>query len=331
MAGCGLIGVRRGRVAQAHPSSEVVAVTDVDPERGRSLADELGCDWEPDWAAALSRRPDVCIVATPHKYLAELTTMALRAGTHVLCEKPLGRTPDEARVAIRASEESGYLLKTGFNLRHHEGIARAHALAVEGRIGPLTYARCRYGHGGRPGYDREWRSDPDISGGGELIDQGVHVLDLFRWFLGEFMEIKAFTATTHWDFAPLEDNVFALMRTAAGHIALMHASATQWRNLFSLEVFGRDGYIVVEGLGGSYGPERLRIGLRNPAGGVPHEEDVPLRGDDPWRAEWDEFLAAIRERRQPLANGDDGLRALTLAHEIYRAARDGVRVRRSGS
>ena len=180
-------------------------------------------------------------------------------------------------------DQAGVILKTGFNHRHHPAIWRAHELCAEGAIGPLMFIRAVYGHGGRPGYDKEWRADADLSGGGELLDQGVHIVDLCRWFLGDFAEVFGSTATYFWDLghfesagrdspraangqsvAPssisLEDNAFALLRTADGRVAQFHTSWTQWKNRFSFEVFGRDGYLRVEGLGGSYGVERLEVG-----------------------------------------------------------------------
>jgi predicted dehydrogenase len=282
----------------------------------------VGSAWAATWDEAVrERRFDACIVATPHRFLSPMTIAAVRSGCDVLCEKPLGRNPAEAAEAVAAAREHHRILGTGFNLRHHWAIEAAHAAVVGGEIGSVIFARCRYGHGGRAGYEREWRGDPEAAGGGELVDQGVHVLDLFRWFLGEPVRVQGLVATAFWPVAPLEDNAFALLQTAAGVTAEMHVSWTQWRNLFSLEVFGRDGYAIVEGLGGSYGPETLRLGRRQE--GVPPTETsvVAPAGHDPWAVEWDEFVAAVRERRAPLASGEDGLRALELAYEIYRVAR----------
>lgn len=322
VAGAGLIGSRRAHIAQADADTTVAVVVDTDVERARALAAEIGCEWSTDWRSALERaRPDACVVATPHKYLTPLTVLALDAGCHVLCEKPLGRTPDEAFAAVTAARTASRVLKTGFNLRYHAGIRKAHEVAMRGSLGDLMHIRCRYGHGGRPGYDREWRGDPELSGGGELIDQGIHVLDLFRWFLGDFDAVRGFISKAFWVAGGVEDNVFALLRTPSGQIGLLHASWTQWRNLFSLEVFGRDGYVIVDGLGGSYGPEVLTYGRRDPTGGSPREERIPVDPEDPWRAEWRAFVATVRGGRDPAPSGEDGWRALMLAHEIYREAR----------
>jgi predicted dehydrogenase len=164
-----------------------------------------------------------------------------------------------------------------------------------------------------------------MSGGGQLMDQGVHLLDLCRWFLGDFAEVSGMAATRFWDIAPLEDNAFALLRTAGNQVASLHASWTQW-SLFSFEVSGHDGYLVVEGLGGAYGTERAILGRRDFAAPF-HEEVVEFRGKDrSWDEEWRDFTAAIQEAREPLASGEDGLAALELAHAIYASARSGKTV-----
>jgi predicted dehydrogenase len=250
----------------------------------------------------------------------------MKRGKHVLCEKPLARTVEEGQQMVQVAREAGVRLKCGFNLRHHPAIRQAHQWCEDGNIGVIDWMRCRYGIGGRPGYDQEWRAQAGVSGGGQLMDQGIHALDLFRWFAGDFVEVFGFLATRFWDVAPLEDNAFALLRTARGQVASLHASWTQWKPLFSLEVFGHNGYITVEGLGGAYGTERATLGQRDFA--APFGEDViEFRGEDrSWEGEWQEFVSAIREGREPSANGDDGLAAIELAQGIYESAQSGKTV-----
>jgi predicted dehydrogenase len=149
----------------------------------------------------------------------------------------------------------------------------------------------------------------------------MHILDLFRWFAGGFNQDVGFTATTYWDVAPLEDNAFALLRTAKGQVATLHVSWSQWKNLFSFEVFGKEGYAIVEGLGGSYGVERSILGRRSFTDPF-KEEIIDFRGEDcSWREEWREFVSAIREDREPIGNGNDGLEALKLVYAIYESNR----------
>ncbi|MGB8993038.1 MAG: Gfo/Idh/MocA family oxidoreductase [Desulfobaccales bacterium] len=324
IVGCGLIGNRRAQVAQAL-EDEVLLVADIEAERARATAKAVGADWHDDWQQ-VTNHPDIeaVIVATVNKSLLPVTLGALQSGKHVLCEKPLGRNAREAKEMVEMAQKADRVLKAGFNHRHHPAIWRAHELVQAGKIGPLVSIRAAYGHGGRPGYDQEWRGDPELAGGGELLDQGVHIVDLCRWFLGDFVQVSGMLGTWFWHVQPLEDNGFALLRTASGQIATIHTSWTQWKNLFRFEIFGRDGYLLVNGLGGSYGTETLTLGLRRPESGPPREEIWQFPGpDNSWQAEWQEFKTAIGEQRQPLGNCHDGYHAARVIDAIYESTKTG--------
>lgn len=324
------MGSRRAAVL-FDAGERLIVVADVDLERASLLTDSTGARATASWQDAIEADVDAVIIATPNKFAAPIAIAAAASGKHVLCEKPLGRNTAEAAAIVAAARSAGVTLKTGFNHRHHRAIERAHRLVRSGAVGEPCFLRCVYGHGGRPGYDKEWRGDADLAGGGELLDQGVHVVDLARWFLGEFVEVSAMAATWVWNIGPLEDNGFLLMRTADGKVASVHTSWTQWKNRFSFEVFGRDGYVRVEGLGGSYGPERLIVGRRRPESGPPDEQVEEFPGEDrSWQAEWAEFTSAIREGREPLGNGEDGLEALRLIQAAYEASRTGSVVKLNG-
>lgn len=274
-----------------------------------------------DWEEVIERSDvDAVVVSTPHHSLAPISSAALRAGKHVFCEKPMSMNVVEGEELVAVARQSRRVLCVGFNHRHHPAIRRAHQLAGEGAVGELLFIRCRYGHGGRAGYEREWRMNQGLSGGGELLDQGIHALDLFRWFLGELSVAGAVIANWVWN-ASVEDNVFALLRSAGGQVASLHASWTQWKNMFSFEIFGDRGALVIDGLGGSYGDERLTIYLRNQAG-APAEEHMTFAGPDrSWESEWDEFMAAIHNGQHVAVGGEEGLAALRLAEAVYAAAR----------
>lgn len=324
VVGCGLIGRRRAAVVRESAGSELVIVADIDQSRAQKVARESGCLVTTDWREVVSRDDvDAVIVSTTNDWLAPISIEAARKGKHLLCEKPLGRNPEESWQIVEAARTNRVKLKTGFNHRHHAAIWEAHQLFEQGAIGEICFMRCRYGHGGRPGYENEWRANPEISGGGELLDQGIHALDLFRWFLGDFHEAVGFMATSFWNTS-VEDNAFALLRRAEGQVASLHASWTQWKNLFSFEIFGRDGYLIVEGLGGSYGLERLIWGKRLPGSGPPEEKCFEFPGPDvSWEEEWREFVTAIQEDREPLGNAYDGWQAVKLAHAIYESTATG--------
>jgi predicted dehydrogenase len=184
-------------------------------------------------------------------------------------------------------------------------------------LGEIMFVRARYGHGGRVGYEREWRADPKLSGGGELIDQGVHLIDLAGMFLGEFTQIDGHAITAFWNM-PVDDNAFLSLRTAQGKTAWLHVSCTEWKNLFSFEIYFRHAKLHVEGLGGSYGLERLHYYQMLPQMGPPETiiYEFP-RGDDSWGIELNEFIEDIRLRRTPSPGLTEGKRTLEIVEQIY--------------
>lgn len=343
LVGAGRVGSRRAAVVNEEPMATLVVVADVQEGRATEAAARwgaTGCRVTNDWQEVVASPDlDVVIVSTVNKFLAPISIAALQNGKHVLCEKPMGRNLTEAKRIVDAAQATGKVLKIGFNHRYHPAIRKAHQLCTSSQIGPLFFIRCVYGHGGRPGYEKEWRGDPDLAGGGELLDQGVHLVDLCHWFLGEFTEVVGYTSTYFWELGcfpaadshqssamrhQLEDNAFALLRTASGRVAMLHSSWTQWKNSFLFEIYGRDGYVRVDGLGSSYGKERLTLGRRRPESGPPEEKVWEFPGPDvSWEAEWADFTAAIRERRWPVGNEEDGLQAMRLIDAIYRSAGKG--------
>ncbi len=324
VVGCGLIGARRAEQAAANEASLLALCVDTNESAARAVARRFGAATAADWNAAVEDPAiDAVVVSTPNAYLCEIAIAALAAGKHVLMEKPMGRDLADAEAIAAVAARARGKLKIGFNHRYHPALRRAHQHAAE--IGTPIAIRARYGHGGRPGYEREWRGDARLAGGGELTDQGVHVVDLIQWFAGVPQEAFAYVSTAVWPIAPLEDNAFGLLRFANGCVATMHTSWTQWKNLFSLEVFGRDGSVSVDGLGGSYGIERLTIAKRNPQGGAPemHEERFP-EPDLSWRLEWEDFVGAVLHDRPYWGTPADGLAAMRTIHALYVSARDGV-------
>ena len=314
--GCGLIGQKRAR---ALGDAVLAAVADTNPQRAKQLAGQYpGCEVAPDWQACVNRTDiDLVIVSTVNDGLAPITLGAVRQGKHVLVEKPAGRKAAELWVVQQAARSAGALVKVGFNHRFHPAFQKARALVDAGELGPLLYIRGRYGHGGRLGYDREWRADPAIAGGGELLDQGVHLIDLSRWFLGDFVDVQGHVDTYFWDM-PVEDNGFLSLRTAGGQTAWLHASCTEWKNLFCFEIFGRDGKLQIDGLGGSYGVERLSFYKMLPRMGPPDTTIWEYPGEDlSWRAEFADFRDCIARGQQPGGNLEDARAALEVVGAVY--------------
>ncbi|MGA2136420.1 MAG: Gfo/Idh/MocA family oxidoreductase [Bryobacteraceae bacterium] len=314
--GCGLIGRKR---AASLAGCRLAVCCDVDSGRAQALAAAYpGAEAVTDWqAAAASPAVDIVIVATTHDMLAPIAAEAARAGKHVLIEKPGARRACELDTVAATARETGARVRVGFNHRYHPALQKARALYDAGAIGPLLFIRARYGHGGRPGYERAWRADPAISGGGELLDQGVHLIDLARWFLGDFTRVTGRTPTYFWNM-PVEDNAFLLLETAAGQTAFLHASWTEWKNLFSFEIAGRDGKLEIAGLGGSYGAERLTFHAMKPEMGPPETTTWEFPGaDHSWDSEFAEFLDDIRLGREPQPGIADAQAALRIIAYVY--------------
>jgi predicted dehydrogenase len=294
IVGCGLIGARRAQALR--PSDELLACYDIDEPAARALARSHRCRVCATPRELLDLHPQVVIVATVHDRLAALTERALGAGAHVLVEKPAGVSSAEIDRLIAHQRRAGRLVKVGFNHRFHPALARAAAEVRSGRHGELMHLRARYGHGGRLGYEREWRADPARSGGGELVDQGMHLLDLTHWLVGPLPLHAALLRTQFWD-TPVEDNAALLLgdgHARRGPWAMLHISWTEWKNLFSLEIFCRAAKLQVDGLTGSYGPQRLRIYRMGVELGPPLLEEVLYPDEDrSWRAEWEHFAAAV--------------------------------------
>ncbi|MFZ5736403.1 Gfo/Idh/MocA family protein [Rhodopseudomonas palustris] len=320
IVGCGLIGQKRAQALG--DAARLVVCADVAKDRAERLAASApGCTAVTDWTVAVNDPAvSVVLVATLHDSLAEITRGAIEAGKHVLVEKPAARNAAELAGLAELAAQKGVLVRVGFNHRYHRALQKAYAIVQSGDLGPLMFLRARYGHGGRVGYDREWRADPAKSGGGELIDQGPHLIDLARWFLGDFAEVDGFAATYYWDM-PVDDNGFLLLKTASRQVAFLHASCTEWKNTFSFEIYGRDGKLDISGLGGSYGVERLTYYKMLPEMGPPETTswEYPM-ADNSWRVEFAEFVEDIRLGRQPAAGLGDAVAALAIIDKIYKVS-----------
>jgi len=318
LIGCGEVGQKRARHLG---TARLVHCVDIDVTRAAQLA-VLGhaCASGCDWREALARADvDSVILATPPDAQVQIVRAAIAAGKHVLVEKPAARHVAELAGIPQLAAERNVCARVGFNHRYHRAFRQARRLVDSGALGSLLYLRARYGHGGRPGYASEWRAQPQRAGGGELIDQGVHLIDLARWFLGEFVEVDGFAHTYFWDM-PVEDNGFMLLKTAARQVAFLHASCTEWKNTFCWELIGRDGKLQVDGLGGSYGVERLTWHRMLPEMGPPETTiwEYPMP-DDSWAVEMTEFIEDVGRGRESTPGLADAAAALAVVAKIYRA------------
>lgn len=322
IVGCGQMGAKRAE-ALRHGDA-LIGCHDVDRQAAESLVDRHGGRACASVEELLELAPDAVVVATSHDRLAGLAERALRAGAHVLVEKPAGVSTAEIDRLIDCERASGRVVKVGFNHRFHPALARTWQEVRSGAHGELMHLRARYGHGGRAGYEREWRAQPARAGGGELVDQGMHLLDLTHWLAGPLPLHSSLLRTQFWE-SPVEDNAALILGRAglsAGPWAMLHVSWTEWRNLFSLEVYCRTAKLQVDGLARSYGRQRLRIYRMRPALGPPDLEEIVYPSEDvSWRREWAHFADLIEsgDGRVPLGGLADARYAWTQVEAAYAA------------
>ncbi len=316
--GCGLIGSKRAAHLGRH--AKLVACADKKFSLAQKLASQYPeCEAFEDYQALLANpHINALIIATPHQALAEIALASVKAGKNVLIEKPAARHYKELLPVDEAARKHKVIVRIGFNHRYHRAFRKAHEIVNSGALGELMFIRARYGHGGRVGYDQEWRANPALSGGGELLDQGVHLIDLARWFLGEFTSVEGFATTYFWQMA-VDDNCFMTLKTEKNQVAFLHASCTEWKNTFSFEIYGRLGKLEVQGLGGSYGVERLKYYKMAPEMGPPETiiYEYPM-ADNSWQVEMTEFFEDINLQRKPNVSLEDTLAVLKIVDAIYR-------------
>jgi predicted dehydrogenase len=313
--GCGLIGNKR---AENLKGGNLLYCVDIDFHRAQALANKIsGCQPFSNWQEIITQSNiDIVIIATIHESLNKICLAAMEAGKNVLIEKPAARSSKELESILGKIKKFNVIVKVGFNHRYHKALIKAKQIVLAGGIGELMFIRGRYGHGGRLGYEKEWRSNPQLSGGGELIDKGMHLIDLSRWFLGDFTEIMGFAHTYYWD-RPVDDNGFILLKTANKQMAFLHASCTEWKNLFSFEIYGKKGKLEVQGLGGSYGVERLSYFKMLPEMGPPETSiwEYPM-DDDSWQLEFTSLLEDIQHQRPANPGLKDAHAALKIVEKI---------------
>jgi predicted dehydrogenase len=305
IVGCGLIGGKRADALAPHDT--LIGCYDVDERAASSFATCHACVMCASVQELLALAPEVVVVATAHSHLAGYVEQALAAGAHVLVEKPAGISTEQISHLIEIQRDCGLLVKVGFNHRFHPALERLAAELRSGTHGQLMHLRARYGHGGRLDYEREWRADPGMAGGGELIDQGMHLLDLTHWLAGPLPLHCALLRTQFWR-TPVEDNAALILGDGGvqtGPWALLHVSWTEWKNTFSLEVFCRRAKLAVEGLARSYGPQRLTIHRMAPELGPPELEELSYSPEDvSWRREWRNLADAILTGDERRLRGD---------------------------
>lgn len=318
IAGYGVVGKRRRDGIDQHPRLRTVAVCD--RTFGGSGVFPDGVRHYQNYFELLEEDLDVLFVCMTNDMAPEVTIAALCRGLHVFCEKPPGRTVGDIVAVINCERQRpGQKLKYGFNHRYHDSVREALRLIRSNELGPVINLRAVYGKSKMISFDSDWRTKRALAGGGILLDQGIHMVDLMRLFAGEFVDVHSFVSNGFWKH-DVEDNAYALMRTGGGVVALLHSSATQWRHRFHLEINLGRGSVILGGIltsSKSYGAEILTIAYADAAdGGDPREVTVRYNRDRSWDDEIADFVDAIVNDR--LIVDGSSLEALRTMHLVYR-------------
>jgi len=273
---------------------------------------------------------DAIFICAFNDVAVSYSVKALEKGLHVFCEKPPAHTVQELQKVLEAEKKTNLVLKYGFNHRLHYSVIEAKRLIEQKTMGKLLWIRGVYGKAGSIDYEKNWRNYKKYSGGGILLDQGIHMLDLMCYFTdGDFEVLNAKLTNSFWDIE-VEDNAFITMQNRDGVVATMHSSATQWKHKFLLEMEFENGYINLDGIlsnSRSYAPETLVTAKREfeditHAMGKPKETTTWFENDDSWKLELNEFVSAILEDKEiKHGTSSDGLRVLDLVEKIYKTSK----------
>jgi predicted dehydrogenase len=320
IAGYGIVGKRRRFFIDQNPHLKTIAVCDQIFKEPNMMIDDIPAF--SNYQRLLEEPLDILFVSLPNYLAAEVTIAGLEKGLHVFCEKPPGRDVDDIKKVIEVEKRNpNLLLKYGFNHRYHYSVRDAIRIIKSKELGEIINLRGVYGKSKIIPFSGGWRAERKYSGGGILLDQGIHMADLMRLFCGDFVDVKSFVSNSYWNH-DVEDNAYALLRDANGRVAILHSSATQWQHRFSLDISLTEGYLELQGiLSGtkSYGEEKLIIGRRNEADtGNMRDETIKYLEDNSWRDEINEFAESIIDKK-PIISGssEDALATMKLVYQIY--------------
>lgn len=315
--GCGLLGLRRAEFIKNKVN--IVSCCDNDLKKLNKFKKKYCKEAYTDWKESLKYSDiDFVIISTPHYLLAKIAIAALKKKKHVFLEKPGGVLEEDFKKMKHLQKKFNLNLYIAYNHLFHPSIIKSKKMIDNGDIGELMYVRGRYGHGGRVGYDKEWRAIPKFSGGGEIIDQGSHLINLSLYFLGKIKKIQSYLNTFYWNM-DVEDNGFIILRNANNKVSFLHASCTEWKNMFSLEIYGKKGKLEINGLGGSYGTEKLIYYKMLKKMGPPTTFKWSFKNKDKsWQIEIENFLKNIINKSFDATNVEYAHDTLKIVNKIYK-------------
>lgn len=313
--GAGSFGKKRAESVQQCEKAELLAIADANPETAAKAAEALGIKHLNLEDVLQSSEIDVVTIATPNAHHAELACSALRAGKHVLCEKPVARNAEEALDILKASNETGKKVKVGSNHRYFSSVMKARQIVDSGYIGKVVSFNGRIGHNGER-IKGSWFWDKEQSGGGAILDNGCHLLDIARWFMGDFVKGSGLTSNVYWKDAEVEDTATGVFATEDGRVATINASWRLLSGYFHFELNGEKGYVTVDGRFDTHGGDRVFVRNLEDGGEIQSFDFGHVRPES-YKLELEEFFQALKEGRSPDPSAEDGYKIMKMVEAIY--------------
>ena len=314
--GCGLIGNKRFK--NLPNNFKLIACSDTNLKNVYKLSKNKKIKKFKKWKKIFDlKNLDAVIISTYHNSLSKILSYSVKKNINSFVEKPAGTEPSSILKIIKLNKKNKVKIRVGFNHRFHPAIFKAKEIINKGFLGKIMYIRSVYGHGGRLNYNKEWRFNKKLSGGGELIDKGSHLIDLCHYFLGDLKIVASDLNTFFWN-TRLEDNCFLILKNHKSNKAFLHSSCTEWKNKFIFEIFCKYGKIEINGLGKSYGIEKLILYKMKKKMGKPSKKIWSFKKDISWKSEMYEFYKDIRFNRNSNPGLKEALKKINIINKIYK-------------
>jgi len=321
--GCGRMGKRRAKALAQNSNSKLVCVADNNLTQAKSLAEELNCELYTSYDKAIKRDDvDAVVVSIPNKYHPEISIRSMKLGKHVFCEKPLAITPQEGKLMVETALKEEVFLKAGSNVRFFRNVEKAKELIDSGIIGNILFARGWIGHGGWNLKPDSWFVNPELIGRGTMLDNGCHLIDIIRWFMGEIKECIGYHSTLFHKLPNiLEDNAVGILVGLNGEPAIIQSSWTEWNGYFYIEFYGDNGALYIDSRGNE---AKTIIKTKNAVSKIFDYSKEPKTS---FKKEIDDFISCVLNGKQPLPSGYDGMRVVQIIHGLYKSTKSGQKIR----
>lgn len=315
--GTGYIG---GKRVKALPKGvNLAAVCDVDTQKGKLFANQFNCRFEKDWRILVNNKEiDAVFICVTNNSLAKIANLSIQNKKHVLIEKPGAVNVKQISDTYQAYKKNPVVVMYGYNHRFHPSLQKAKQIVDSYKFGSILFIRARYGHGGRLGYEKEWRFQKRLSGGGELLDQGCHLIDLVNFFCGQMSQTTGLVTNLFWK-TKLEDAAFFQLKNSKKQIADLSVTCIEWKNIFSFEIMMQQAKIEINGLGGSYGGEKLTLYKMRPKMGPPDTTSFKFEEkDNSWVDQNNIFFKKIRQKDYSDNSIIDALYVMQTIEKLYK-------------